>query len=250
MLRRFRGSNKKTEANMEILKTVWTSVLSIVVLFLLTKLMGNKQLSQLSMFDYIIGISIGSIAAECSFEDKHSERMIAAMTIYALSAYVVSIVTGKSTFLRKILIGRPLILFDNGKLYRDNFKKARIDISDFLTHCRNQGYFDLSKLKTAVFEYNGSLSLLPADADRPLKPSDVELEPEQEEIMVNVILDGHINDVNLKKAGFERVWLERQLSEQGYNNAREIFLGMADTVKKTLQLYPMRVRKQNADPFE
>ena len=152
--------------------------------------------------------------------------------------------------MRKLLIGRPLILFDNGKLYRENLKKARIDISDFLTHCRNQGYFDLSKLRTAVFEYNGSLSLLPVDTDRPLTPSDVQLEPTQEEIMVNVILDGHINDVNLKKAGFERIWLDKQLHKQGYKNAKEVFLGMADTVKKTLQLYPMDVKEQNADPFE
>lgn len=235
---------------MELLRTAWTSVLSIIVLFILTKLMGNKQLSQLSMFDYIIGISIGSIAAECSFEDKDPERMIIAMTIYAFSAYIVSVVTSRSTKLRKILIGRPLILYDNGKLYRENFKKARIDISDFLTHCRNQGYFDISKLKTAVFEYNGSLSLLPIGSDRPLTPSDVELEPQQEEIMVNVILDGHINEVNLKKAGFERIWLEKQLHEQGYHDAKEIFLAMADRVKKTLQLYPMKVKKQCADPFE
>lgn len=235
---------------MELLTTEWTSVLSIIVLFILTKLMGNKQLSQLSMFDYIIGISIGSIAAECSFENEHPERMVVAMLIYALSAYAVSIITGKSTHMRKLLIGKPLILFDNGKLYRENLKKARIDISDFLTHCRNQGYFDLSKLRTAVFEYNGSLSLLPVDTDRPLTPSDVQLQPQQEEIMLNVILDGHINDVNLKKAGFERVWLEKQLHKQGYTNVKEIFLGMADTVKKTLQLYPMNVKNQTLDPFE
>ena len=235
---------------MGLLTTVWTSVLSIIVLFILTKLMGNKQLSQLSMFDYIIGISIGSIAAECSFENQHPERMVVAMLIYALSAYAVSIITGKSTHMRKLLIGRPLILFHNGKLYRGNLKKARIDISDFLTHCRNQGYFDLSKLRTAVFEYNGSLSLLPVDSDRPLTPSDVQLEPVQEEIMVNVILDGHINDANLKKAGFERIWLEKQLNKQGYKSAKEIFLGIADTVKKTLQLYPMDVKNQTMDPFE
>ena len=235
---------------MGLLTTVWTSVLSIIVLFILTKLMGNKQLSQLSMFDYIIGISIGSIAAECSFENQHPERMVVAMLIYALSAYAVSIITGKSTHMRKLLIGRPLILFHNGKLYRENLKKARIDISDFLTHCRNQGYFDLSKLRTAVFEYNGSLSLLPVDSDRPLTPSDVQLEPVQEEIMVNVILDGHINDANLKKAGFKHIWLEKQLNKQGYKSAKEIFLGIADTVKKTLQLYPMDVKNQTMDPFE
>lgn len=153
---------------MELLKIAFTSVISVITLFLLTKLMGNKQISQLSMFDYIIGISIGSIAAEFATELENPERTLVAMIIYAISAYLVSLVTGKSTHMRKIIIGKPLILFDKGKLYRENFKKAKIDISDFLTHCRNQGYFDLSQMQTAVFEYNGSISILPTEANRPL----------------------------------------------------------------------------------
>lgn len=235
---------------MDIVNTVVTAVISIAVLFLLTKLMGNKQVSQLSMFDYIIGISIGSIAAECAFEDEHPERMITAMTVYALIAYLVSIVTGKSTKLRKILIGRPLILFDNGKLYRENFKKARIDVSDFLTQCRNQGVFDLTKLKTAVFEFNGSVSLLLADPERPLTPADVELAPTQEEILVNVILDGHVNQENLKYAGKEQTWLEKQLHAQGFHDVKEVFLGMLNTVNDALTLYPIDVRNKKCDPFE
>lgn len=235
---------------MVLLKTALISLMSIVVLFLLTKLMGNKQLSQLSMFDYIIGISIGSIAAECSFEDKNPERMVVAMLIYALSAYIVSTVTQKSTHLRKLLIGRPLILFDNGKLYRENFKKARIDISDFLTQCRSQGYFDLSKLRTAVFEFNGSISLLPVDSDRPLTPSDIKLNPEQQELMVNVILDGQVNEKNLKQTGNNDIWLDKQLHSQGYSSAKEVFLAMVNTVQNTLELYPMKVKNKITDPFE
>lgn len=235
---------------MDLLKTALTSGLSIIILFALTKLMGNKQLSQLSMFDYIIGISIGSIAAECSFEDKNPERMVVAMLVYALSAYLVSIVTQKSTRLRKLLIGKPLILFDNGKLYRDNFRKARIDISDFLTHCRSQGYFDLSKLRTAVFEFNGSLSLLPVDGDRPLTPSDIDLKPVQQEIIVNVILDGHINEKNLRQTGNDLVWLQRQLHAKGCANAKDVFLGTVNTVENTLSVYPMKVGKKDCDPFE
>ena len=129
---------------MDLLMVAGTSAASVVTLFILTKLMGNKQVSQLSMFDYIIGISIGSIAAEFATELENPERSLIALIIYALSAYIVSVVTGKSTKIRKIIIGRPLILFDKGKLYRKNFKKARLDLSDFLTHCRNQGFFDLS----------------------------------------------------------------------------------------------------------
>lgn len=235
---------------MIILKTVVVSLMSIIVLFLLTKLMGNKQLSQLNMFDYIIGISIGSIAAECSFEDKRIGRMVVAMLVYALSACVVTLVTQKSTRMRKLLIGKPLILYHGGKLYRDNFKKARIDISDFLTHCRSQGYFDLSKLQTAVFEFNGSLSLLPVDTDRPLTPSDLNMEPQQQEIMVNVILDGHVNENNLKFTGNNDIWLDKQLHSKGYKSAKDVFLGMVNTVQNTLELYPMKVKNTDADPFE
>lgn len=235
---------------MDILNVAVTSAASIITLFILTKLMGNKQVSQLSMFDYIIGISIGSIAAEFSTELENPENTLTAMIIYALSAYLVSIVTGKSTRIRKIVIGRPLILFDNGKLYRKNFKKARIDISDFLTHCRNQGYFDLSQVQTAVFEYNGSVSILPVEDNRPLEPSDMNIKPVQQKLLVNVIMDGNINEENLRHAGKDKMWLKKQISSHGFHNEHEIFLGLVNTVDNTALLYGYDVKQQDADPFE
>ena len=235
---------------MEILTIVWTSIASVITLFLLTKLMGNKQVSQLSMFDYIIGISIGSIAAEFSTELKNPEHTLTAMLVYGFSAFLVSVITGKSTWLRKVIIGRPLILFDKGKLYRKNLKKARIDLSDFLTHCRNQGYFDLSQIRTAVFEYNGSVSILPVEDNRPLEPQDMGVRPTQQEILVNVILDGNINEKNLSKTGKNKIWLEKQLKQQGVHNAQEIYLGCVNTVENTLVVYPIEVEDKSFDPFE
>lgn len=235
---------------MELLKVAVTSVASLAVLFVLTKLMGNKQVSQLSMFDYIIGISIGSIAAEFATELENPEHSLLAMVIYAVIAYLVSVVTGKSVNARKIIIGRPLILLDNGKLYRKNFRKARIDISDFLTHCRNQGYFDLADIQTAVFEYNGAVSLLPAETARPLTPEDMQLNPQQQKLIVNVILDGHISEVNLKMTGNNKVWLEKQLHEQGYRSEKEVFLGTVNTVDNTLTLYPLKTEEKSQDPFD
>lgn len=234
---------------MDLLKVAVTSVVSLAVLFVLTKLMGNKQVSQLSMFDYIIGISIGSIAAELATELENPEHSLLAMGIYAVIAYLVSVVTGKSVNARKIIIGRPLILLDNGKLYRKNFRKARIDISDFLTHCRNQGYFDLADVQTAVFEYNGAVSILPAENARPLTPEDMQLSPQQQKLIVNVILDGHVNEANLKMTGNNKVWLEKQLHEQGYHSEKEIFLGTVNTVDNTLTLYPMKTENKSQDFF-
>ncbi len=235
---------------MDLLKVGLTSIASVVALFLLSKLMGNKQISQLSLFDYIIGISIGSIAAEFATELENPERTLLAMIIYALSAYLVSEITGKSTRVRKIIIGRPLILYDKGKLYRENFRKARIDISDFLTHCRGQGYFDLSQIQTAVFEFNGSISILPLEEYRPIVPRDVDLKPTQQELLINVILDRNINKENLKHTGNDITWLKNELHKQGYRNEKEIFLGAVNTVDNTLQLYPAEVENKTVDPFE
>ena len=171
-----------------------------------------------------------------------SSRTFIAMLIYAVIAFAVSVLTGKSTRLRKIVNGKPIILFDKGKLYRDNFRKARIDLSDFLTHCRNQGYFDLSQVQTAVFEYNGSISILPVDDYRPLEPSDMNIKPAQQQILVNIILDGKVNEENLKHTGNNNVWLDKQLHTQGYHSAK--------TVDNTLTLYAADVGKKTADPFE
>lgn len=235
---------------MDLLKVAVTSVASVVALFLLTKLMGSKQISQLSMFDYIIGISIGSIAAEFATELENPENSLLAMVIYAVGAFLVSLVTGKSTRLRKLINGKPMILFDKGKLYRENFRKARIDLTDFLTHCRSKGYFDLSQVQTAVFEYNGSVSILPAEKYRPLVPSDMGFSPVQQEVLVNVILDGKVNEDNLRQTGNNLVWLNNQLMVQGYKSADEIFLGTVNTVDNTIKLYPIKVENNTKDPFE
>lgn len=234
---------------MDLLKVAVTSAASLAVLFVLTKLMGNKQVSQLSMFDYIIGISIGSIAAEFATELENPENSLVAMVIYAVIAFLVSVITSKSITAQKIITGRPLILLDNGKLYRKNFRKARIDINEFLTHCRNQGYFDLSDVQTAVFEYNGAISVLPVETARPLNPSDMQLNPQQQKLIVNVILDGHISEPNLKMTGNNKVWLEKQLHAQGYHSEKEVFLGTVNTVDNTLTLYPLKTEEKSQDPF-
>ena len=125
-----------------------------------------------------------------------------------------------------------------------------MDISDFLTQCRNQGYFDLSQIQTAVFESNGSISILPVETNRPLEPSDMNISPVQQEIFINVILDGNINEENLKKAGKDRVWLEKQLKNQNCDSAQEVYLGCVDTVKDTLSLFKADNSTKAFDPFE
>lgn len=234
---------------MEILQVLITSAVSLAVLFLLTKLMGSKQVSQLSMFDYIIGISIGSIAAEMATELENPENSLAAMIVYGVIAFLVSVISQRSVKVRKVMSGRPLVIMDNGIIYRENLKKARIDLSDFLTQCRTSGYFDLNQIQTAVMEYNGAISFLPVSKDRPATPSDMDIQPEQEHLQITVIMDGHINKSNLKLSGNNEVWLTKQLHLQGYNNPSDVLLALCDNNNK-LTVFPMDVKNDPADHYE
>jgi uncharacterized membrane protein YcaP (DUF421 family) len=141
---------------MDFIKISVLSLTSLIVLFILTKLMGNKEMSQLSMFDYIIGITIGSIAAEMStaLEDEFWQPLLA-MFIYALVSIIISFISSKSLKFRRIVTGTTLVLLDNGKLYYKNFKKAKLDLDEFLMLCRVNGYFNLSDIQTALLESNG-----------------------------------------------------------------------------------------------
>ena len=154
---------------MELLNVALSSIGSIIVLFILTKIIGNRALSELNMFDYINGITIGSIAAEMatSLEDDFMKPLLA-MIIYSAIVLLFSFLSGRSTFWRRIFTGRSLILFNNGKLYKKNFAKAKIDLTEFLAQCRLNGYFDLNELQIANFEPNGQISFMPKAETVPL----------------------------------------------------------------------------------
>ena len=119
-----------------------TTLLSIVVIFLLAKLMGTKQVSQMTMFDYVVGITIGSIAAELATELEYPAKPLTALILYGVIAVLISVLTNKSIRVRTMVTGKPLILLENGVIYRENLKKARLDLNEFLTYCRIGGWFD------------------------------------------------------------------------------------------------------------
>ena len=137
---------------MEWLQVIITTLVSIAVLFLITKLIGHRQISQLDLFDYINGITIGSIAAELATELESPMQPLIAMVSYGLFAVGLNKLTMQHQRTRKYVNGSPTILMDHGKLYRENMKKAKLDLSDFMIMCREAGYFDLSQIQTAVFE--------------------------------------------------------------------------------------------------
>ena len=231
----------------EVLYIIVLSLASIITIFILTKLMGYRQMSQMSMFDYVNGITIGSIAAEMatSLEDSFVQPLTA-MFVYALAAVLLSWTSSRSIKARRIIEGRPLVLMNNGELYRENLKKAKINVTEFLSQCRISGYFDVSKLETAILEENGKISFLPKVADRPLTPSDMQLSPKQDYMVANVILDGKIMEKNLKHTGKDEKWLQNQIKGLGAKQIEDVLLATCDAADQ-VTVYLKSNKKETKD---
>lgn len=224
---------------MDTIKLILTSLLSVVALFIITKIMGHKQVAQLDFFDYVSGITIGSIGAELATELESPEKPLIALIVYGIASALLNYLTTKLPRTRKYINGSPTILMNGGKMYRDNLKKAKLDLSEFMLLCRERGYFNLEEIQTAVFEHNGQLSILPRSANRPLSPDDLNLKPNQASMGVEVIIDGRVLGENLSRMGRDENWLTKQLKSQKYSNAKEIFLGIYHPDEDKLTLYPI-----------
>lgn len=152
--------------------------------------------------------------------------------IYGAVTLLLSLISNKFPKSRKYLNGTPTILMDQGKLYYENLKKAKLDLSEFLVLCRQQGYFDLTSIQTAVFEYNGKLTVLPVSSQRPATPQDLQLAPEQASIFTELIMDGRVLEGNLKLMGLDLTWLDKQLKKQHIHSPREVALAVCDRNQK------------------
>lgn len=213
---------------MNYLQIIITSTVSLFALFLLTKLIGNREIAELSMFDYLNGITIGSIAAEMSIS-KGEEVIdcLIAMIVYSILIFIISILTNKSIIFNRFINGKALILFDNNTFYRKNFAKSKINLAEFQNQCRTKGFFDMSQIKTAIIEANGKITILPKSDSRPVTCSDLNLNVEDEKKQFNIIIDGKILYDNLKATGNNEKWLIKKLQEQNLK-LEDIFLATCD----------------------
>lgn len=206
---------------------------SIVVLFLLTKLMGRKQVGQLNMFDYIIGITIGSIAAEMTLNDEINFFEGAfAISIYAVVAYLISILTSKSIIARRLITGSPLLVIERGKILYTSLKKAKLDVNDLLQEARNNGYFDLSQVEYAIMEPNGKISFLLKSKYNPATNDDLKIKTNYKGLCADLVIDGRIMKQNLKRIKKDEKWLRTRLENNGYSELDNVLLVICDSEEK------------------
>lgn len=212
------------------------SFVSLAVLFIITKIMGFRQISEMSFFDYVIGITIGSIAAEMATNiDLEWWKGILAMVVYGVVGVLLSVLAQKSVKARKFISGKPIIIIERGKISKEGMRKARVELDDLLTSARVNGYFNLSDIDYAIMETTGKISFQPVAQKRQLNPKDFNFAPEREGLYINVIMDGHIIDDNLSVAGVTKKELDNMLKAKG-DKLENIFLGTID-INKQLTTY-------------
>lgn len=236
---------------MHMLKIVISSFASLGSLFLFTKLMGNREMSQLSMFDYVSSIALGSIAGEMAVMSTDSvlEPFIS-MLIFATMTFTISYITCKSIYLRRFFEGQPILLYQNGQVFEKNLLKAKMDMDEFLSVCRISGYYDLQEIHTVYLETNGKISILPTAQCRPATNADLNLNPSQNLPMANVIIDGKILKDNLKSTGKNEKWVDTQLKSNGVTDIHEVILATYDSLNDKLNIYKKFHKKMLRDIFE
>ena len=179
--------------------------MSLIFLFFVIKLLGKKQVSQLNIFDYVIGISLGNLAAEMTINSDISIiNGFMAMAIYGSCSLFVSFITNKSIMARRFISGTPVILIENGKISKKQLRKVKLDINDLLQDAREDGIFDISKVEYAVMESSGKVTFLLKSENEPVTLSDLGIEKPKESLTANLVMDGNIMDNNLKSVGKNR----------------------------------------------
>ncbi|HQE24280.1 MAG: DUF421 domain-containing protein [Syntrophomonadaceae bacterium] len=209
----------------EALVVLARSIIAFVTLFIFARLLGKQQVSQLTFFDYVLGITIGSIAASLSIDlESRAWPHWVGLAVWTLAVLGIQIASTKSTTAAKIFMGEPVVVISKGKLLEEAMGRMRYTTGEILEQLRNQGVFDISTVEYAVMESDGQLSVLLKPEHRPATVQDLGLAPPSGGMSAQLIYDGQVIQENLQAAGVDEAWLAKRLREQGINNASEVFL--------------------------
>lgn len=219
----------------ETVKILIRTIATLVILFILIKIIGKKQLSQMNFYDYITGITIGSIVADISLDiEKNFIAGVLSLIIYGVISVLISKICQKSIKSRIFFNGRATTLIDKGKILINNLRKASLDINELLSEARIMGYFDISNIDYAIMETNGKISFLPKEQEQPATKKDVRAKLSNTGLVYNVIIDTKVMEDTLTKIKKDKSWLDKELKVQGYKDYSNLLLVTVDNNNKVV----------------
>ena len=186
------------------------TIIIYVILNIMLKIMGKRQIGELEVNELVSTLLISEIGAlPISDTDIPLLPSLIPILFIAASEVIISIIKNKSSVLKKIVEGEPSYVIYKGRLRQKALAENRISINEVLTEMRTQGIADLSEIRYAILEQNGKVSFL-KESDSP-------------NISHTVIIDTKPIFKNLKEAGLSAEWLERKLRERNLK-AKDVFL--------------------------
>lgn len=214
----------------ETLVIVIRSVISFIVLHALTRLMGKRQISHLTFFDYIVGITIGSIAADMAV-DQNVKILngITSLIIWGLFPIILAWIGLKSRTFQQIMDGKPTIVIKNGEILEKSMKKVLLTVDELMLLLREQSVFKVSDVEMAILETNGQLSVLKKTSQQPVTPQMLKMLLKQEKAPTLIIVDGQILHKNLTELGYSEDWLMKEIQKQGAATINDVFLAQVSS---------------------
>jgi uncharacterized membrane protein YcaP (DUF421 family) len=206
---------------------------AFVTLLIYCRILGKEQIKQLTFFDYVTGITIGSIASmfTANLNDRPWPYFVA-LTLWMFLTFFLQWVTLRWRYLAKQIDGEPAVVIMNGQLMEDTMRKARLKLTDLLGLLRISGVFDLKEVEFAVYEKNGNLSVLRKAQYQPVRARDLNLPTPYQGLGVELIYDGVVIEQNLRDLKLNRPWLDQELKKAGVVGPEEVFLANLDTEGK------------------
>ncbi|WP_087974102.1 YetF domain-containing protein [Oceanobacillus rekensis] len=214
----------------ELVLILIRSIAAFLLLLLMTRIMGKKQISQLTFFDYCVGITIGSIAATLSVDQNVKIATgLMALLVWGLFPIILAYMSLKSMWFTKMMDGTATIMIQNGKILEKNMKKNLFTIDELMLLLREKGTFKVSDVEMAVLETNGQLSVMLKTDQQPLTPHTLGIPSEPEHGPTILIMDGQLLDKGLKEHGYSKEWLLGEVQKQGAKDFKEVFLAQMDS---------------------
>lgn len=202
-----------------------------IILLILSRIMGKKMISQMTFFDFVVGITIGSVAANSSLGPYNSSLAAGITVLVVLTALVILIgyIHIKSFRFRKLVDSEPVVVIERGQIVDKNLKRERFSILELTALLRQKNIFNIADVEFAILEHDGKLSVLPKSQKRPLKASDMNITPPYQGLTKDVVLDGIIMKENLEDAKLSKEWLMSQLKLYGIENVKDVFYAGMDS---------------------
>ncbi|QOR67864.1 DUF421 domain-containing protein [Cytobacillus suaedae] len=228
----------------QYLETATELAIGLVLLYILTKLLGKTQFSQLTPFDFISALILGELVGNAVYdhETKYYEIIFATL-VWGLLIYGIEMATQKFKRTRKFLEGEPNIVVQKGKIKYEALKKAKLDLNQMLSLIRQQGYFSIQEVEYAILESNGNMSVMAKpEYDKPTN-SDLNLPIKPSYLPYTFILDGEVVYSNLKEAGKDEHWLKSQLAQQQVRDYKEILYA---EWKENQPIYMLKYEKKSS----